>query len=700
MCLVGYHAIPSASNSVFNLQKLNPFLLPLPNTKSSTAVMTLEGGTGNIGNNGDGDDDADADEDEDALDEARAKTQNKGRDKNRDNNRDNSTDGMYRTLILSLGTSVVSTLLILLVVQRFNGSTTSSNQRNSITNGKSIKSISVKTSSSISQEGGDGGDDDEGQDDVDAEEVDDDHGGNDKANTSSLSSSLKKRNSSSSSSGVSVSVTDEKQSSNNNSNNKNKASPTRAIMSQTPHGRTMKLGKMEILLESVLGTGSRGTVVFAGYFEGRPVAIKRMLRPFFGESSADQEISLLIDSDQHPNVVRYYSKEDDADFIYLALERCASSLTDLVTDAESESSTASSTRQYKYDSTNTNANANTKYPNSSSDGSQSNSNNNNNHNNNILSDDNQACCPERIHQQLRRSHVVPITSFEDMKQVLLNVLAGIAHLHALNIVHRDIKPCNILLTKDGKGKLADMGLGKKLDMLRSSFDSMVSGTIGWQPKELIAGGRLTKSVDIFSAGCVVYYMLSKGRHPFGLAMERQMNIMGNKYVLTALEYSHHYNCMSTEEELNMNHEDVIVPSIMQTSGITSASSKVSHINGASVGNSHNQNNPEHSHQIIKILSHDYHLNLRVLGWAAQDLVTNMIQFEPYNRLTAVECINHPFFWPAEKRLQFLCDVSDRFENEPVGSTLRNALELNAQGIVSWRWDQSLAPKLLSDLGVL
>src|SRR5689334_23116992 len=67
------------------------------------------------------------------------------------------------------------------------------------------------------------------------------------------------------------------------------------------------------------------------------------------------------------------------------------------------------------------------------------------------------------------------------------------------------------------GKIADMGLGKQLDLQRSSFDSLVSGSVGWQPPETLKSntGRLTKAVDIFSAGCVVHYVLTKGKHPFG-----------------------------------------------------------------------------------------------------------------------------------------------------------------------------------------
>eukprot|EP00478_Filoreta_tenera_P003593 GABV01003808.1.p1 GENE.GABV01003808.1~~GABV01003808.1.p1 ORF type:complete len:148 (-),score=25.48 GABV01003808.1:7-450(-) len=71
-----------------------------------------------------------------------------------------------------------------------------------------------------------------------------------------------------------------------------------------------------------------GTVVFEGRCAGRRVAVKRLLREFF--KHADQEIRLLISTDQHPNVLRYFAKAEDSSFLYLALERCQCSLAEAV----------------------------------------------------------------------------------------------------------------------------------------------------------------------------------------------------------------------------------------------------------------------------------------------------------------------------------------------------------------------------------
>ena len=90
------------------------------------------------------------------------------------------------------------------------------------------------------------------------------------------------------------------------------------------------VGKITIYTNEVLGTGSRGTVVFGGICDNRKVAIKRMVKQFYGTNDAEKEINLLIDSDNHANVLRYHAKEADSNFIYVALERCEYNLEYLI----------------------------------------------------------------------------------------------------------------------------------------------------------------------------------------------------------------------------------------------------------------------------------------------------------------------------------------------------------------------------------
>jgi serine/threonine-protein kinase/endoribonuclease IRE1 len=63
--------------------------------------------------------------------------------------------------------------------------------------------------------------------------------------------------------------------------------------------------------------------------------VKRLLGHYY--EKAQKEIALLITSDEHPNVVRYYAMEETPDFIYVALERCSLSLNDLILSQSAQS---------------------------------------------------------------------------------------------------------------------------------------------------------------------------------------------------------------------------------------------------------------------------------------------------------------------------------------------------------------------------
>lgn len=64
--------------------------------------------------------------------------------------------------------------------------------------------------------------------------------------------------------------------------------------------------------------------VFRGQFDNRPVAVKRILPECF--SFADREVQLLRESDEHPNVIRYFCTERDRQFQYIAIELCSATL--------------------------------------------------------------------------------------------------------------------------------------------------------------------------------------------------------------------------------------------------------------------------------------------------------------------------------------------------------------------------------------
>ncbi|XP_023564744.1 serine/threonine-protein kinase/endoribonuclease IRE2 [Octodon degus] len=88
------------------------------------------------------------------------------------------------------------------------------------------------------------------------------------------------------------------------------------------------VGKISFNPKDVLGRGASGTFVFRGQFEGRAVAVKRLLPECFG--LVQREVQLLQESDRHPNVLRYFCTERSPQFHYIALELCQASLQEYV----------------------------------------------------------------------------------------------------------------------------------------------------------------------------------------------------------------------------------------------------------------------------------------------------------------------------------------------------------------------------------
>uniref|UniRef100_A0A672H7U4 non-specific serine/threonine protein kinase n=1 Tax=Salarias fasciatus TaxID=181472 RepID=A0A672H7U4_SALFA len=209
-----------------------------------------------------------------------------------------------------------------------------------------------------------------------------------------------------------------------------------------------------------------------GQFDNRQVAVKRILPECF--SFADREVQLLRESDEHPNVIRYFCTERDRQFQYIAIELCAASLQEVISSS---------------------------------------------------------------------------------------------------LIHRDLKPHNILVSMPNahgrvRAMISDFGLCKKLAAGRHSFSrrSGVPGTEGWIAPEVLSedckdnpvSGELlmllfeshsnidffsrllqTYAVDIFSAGCVFYYVVSQGSHPFGKSLQRQANILLGTYSLDHLQSDVH-----------------------------------------------------------------------------------------------------------------------------------------------------------------
>lgn len=195
-------------------------------------------------------------------------------------------------------------------------------------------------------------------------------------------------------------------------------------------------------------------------------------------------------------MITYYDKEEDRDFVYLAVEKCEGNLENYVELMKIVRTSSDKFKESPFG--------------------------------NIFVDN-----PKEI------------LSPKKIKKIMWQALNGLKFLHENNIVHRDIKPHNILLNRLKDVKLSDMGLSKQLHEDQISYHTEVKGSLGWQPSEVIypekeqevaASAQKTYKVDIFSLGCTFYYLLSKGNHPFGQRFEREKNILKGAYKLDKIEY--------------------------------------------------------------------------------------------------------------------------------------------------------------------
>jgi serine/threonine protein kinase len=90
----------------------------------------------------------------------------------------------------------------------------------------------------------------------------------------------------------------------------------------------------------------------------------------------------------------------------------------------------------------------------------------------------------------------------------MQMCAGLAAAHAAGLVHRDVKPQNLLLGKDGVLKLGDFGIAAGHDGTRLTLAGTVLGTAGYLAPEQARGEQVTAAADIYAVGAVLYELLT------------------------------------------------------------------------------------------------------------------------------------------------------------------------------------------------
>ena len=117
---------------------------------------------------------------------------------------------------------------------------------------------------------------------------------------------------------------------------------------------------------------------------------------------------------------------------------------------------------------------------------------------------------EALSSILEREHTLPTDKVLD---IVAQTASALQAAHQAGLVHRDIKPGNLLITPDGRVKITDFGIARIADQVPLTATGQVMGTVQYLSPEQASGHPASPSTDIYSLGIVAYECLA-GRRPF------------------------------------------------------------------------------------------------------------------------------------------------------------------------------------------
>ena len=117
---------------------------------------------------------------------------------------------------------------------------------------------------------------------------------------------------------------------------------------------------------------------------------------------------------------------------------------------------------------------------------------------------------ESVDELIKKHRQLPFSQIEDIMRALLEAL-GYAHQNG--VIHRDVKPANVLITLDNKIYLVDFGIAKREEDMNLTQTGNLVGTPLYMSPEQITGKELDGRSDLYAAGILLYEMIT-GQHPY------------------------------------------------------------------------------------------------------------------------------------------------------------------------------------------
>lgn len=99
---------------------------------------------------------------------------------------------------------------------------------------------------------------------------------------------------------------------------------------------------------------------------------------------------------------------------------------------------------------------------------------------------------------------------------ITQIVRALGHAHSRGIIHRDIKPQNIMVLRDGSVKVADFGIARIMSAAQNTLTQEALGSVHYISPEQARGSHIDARADIYSAGVVLYEMLTGLRPLWGL----------------------------------------------------------------------------------------------------------------------------------------------------------------------------------------